>query len=137
MNRSLLLARILGLGGALEAGAGLLLLACPSELAWLLLRSPLEGAGPVVARLGGGGLLALGIACWCARGTSLTPAGLGVAWGFLAYNLVACVTLAVARPALSNGGLLALGASVLHGLLAAALVAALAGRSHSSERSAS
>jgi hypothetical protein len=136
MNRSVLLARILGLGGALEAGVGLLLLACPSALAWLLLRSPLEGAGPVVARLGGGGLLALGIACWCARGTPLTPAGLGVARGFLAYNLVACVTLAVARPPLSSGGLLALGASVLHGLLAAALIAAFVGRAQPPARPA-
>ena len=109
-----------------------MLLVDPSALASLLLRSPLEGAGLVVARIGGGGVLSLGIACWCARETPLTPAGLGVSRAFLAYNLVACVTLALARPALASGGLPALGASVLHGVLAAALLGALVGRRRSS-----
>jgi len=86
----------------------------------------------VFARIGGGGVLSLGIACWCARKTPVTPAGLGVSRAFLAYNLVACVTLAVARPALASGGLPALAASVLHGVLAAALLGALFGRHPSS-----
>jgi hypothetical protein len=110
----------------------LILLIDPSALASLLLRSPLEGAGLIVARIGGGGVLALGIACWCARKTPMTPAGLGVSWAFLAYNLVACVTLALARPALASNGLPALGASILHGVLAAALLGALFGRRRSS-----
>lgn len=121
------LARILGIGGVLEAGTGLALLVDPSALASLLLRSPLEGAGVVIARIGGGGLLSLGIACWSAREAPITPAGQGVSRAFLAYNLVACVTLALARPALASGGLPALGASALHGVLAAALLAALFG----------
>jgi len=85
-----------------------------------------------LARIGGGGLLALGIACWCARETPLTPAGLGVARGFLAYNLVACVTLALARPAVASGGLPALAAAFLHGVLASALLRALFGPRRSS-----
>lgn len=80
----------------------------------------------VIARLAGGGLLALGIAWGYARGTPSAPAGLGVSRAFLAYNLVACAVLALARPPLP-GGLVALGASVLHGLLAAALITALSG----------
>jgi len=92
------------------------------------LRSPLIWPGVVVARLAGGGLLALGIACWCARTTPRSPAGLGVAWGFLAYNLVACVTLVRAGTAPASGGLLALGAATLHGVLGAGLLVALAGR---------
>ena len=109
-----------------------MLLVDPSLLASLLLRSPLDGAGLVVARIGGGGVLSLGIACWSARETPLTPAGLGVSRAFLAYNLVACVTLALARPALASGGLPALSASVLHGVLAAALLGALCGLRRSS-----
>jgi hypothetical protein len=89
----------------------------------------------VVARIGGGGVLSLGIACWSARGTPSSPAGLGVARAFLAYNLVACAILALARTPLP-GGLAALGASVLHGLLAAALCTALfgSGRAHTGSR---
>lgn len=132
MTKTIWLARILGIGGALEAGVGLLLLVAPSALAWFLLRSPLEGAGLVVARLGGGGLLALGIACWSARRVPLTPAALGVSRAFLAYNLVACVTLAVACPPLASGGFPALAASVLHGVLAAALAGVVFGRRRSS-----
>jgi hypothetical protein len=132
MNQTVRLARILSAGGVLETGVGLMLLVDPSALASLLLQSPLEGAGLVVARIGGGGVLSLGIACWCAHETPLTPAGLGVSRAFLAYNLVACVTLALARPALASGGLPALGASTLHGVLAAALLGALFERRRSS-----
>jgi hypothetical protein len=67
-------------------------------------------------------------ASWCARETPLAPAGLGVSWAFLAYDVVACVTLAWGRPALAGGGLPALGTSALHGVLAAALLGALLGR---------
>jgi len=125
MSTAVSLARILSIGGVLETGVGLMLLVDPSALAVLLLRSPLEGAGLVVARVGGGGVLSLGIACWCARRTPLAPAGLGASWAFLAYNIVACVTLALARPALASGGLPALAASVIHGVLGAALLALL------------
>ena len=132
MNKTVWLARILTIGGVLETALGLGLLVDPSALASLLLGSPLAGPGVVVARIAGGGLLALGIACWCARETPLAPAGLGVSRAFLTYNLVACVTLAWARPALASGGLPALVASVLHGALAAALLGALFGRGRSS-----
>jgi hypothetical protein len=118
MNKTVWLARVLSTGGVLEIGVGLMLLVDPSALAPLLLRSPLEGAGLVFARIGGGALPSLGIACWCVRETLLTPTGLGVSRAFLAYNLVAGVTMALARPALASGGLPALGASVLHGVLA-------------------
>lgn len=43
----------------------------------------------------------------------------------MAYNVVACVTLAWAGTAMANGGLLALSASALHGLFGAALLAIL------------
>jgi hypothetical protein len=126
VNRTVTLAWILAVGGVLEIGTGLGLLVAPSAVVSLLLRSRLDGAGLTIARVAGGALLALGIACWSARVAPATPAGLGVSWGFLAYNLVACAMLALARPPLA-GGLAALGASIFHGLLAAALLGALFG----------
>jgi hypothetical protein len=92
------------------------------------LGEPLSGAGLVVARLAGGGLLALGIACWFARSTPAVPASLGVAGALLTYNVVACITLALALPPEPGSYALTLGATILHGLLAVGLLAALGAR---------
>ena len=137
MNTTVWSARLLGIGGVLETGAGLGLLVAPSALSNILLQSPLSGPGVVVGRIAGGGLLGLGIACWCARTTPLSPAGRGAAWGLLGYNLVACVTLACAGAASvgaapGGGGLVALAAAALHGVLGAGLLFALARRDQSS-----
>lgn len=124
MNENSWLSRLLGIGAVLEIPVGLGLLAIPSPLVSLLLGAPLSGTALVVARLAGGGLLALGIACWFARSTPTTRAGLGVAGALLTYNIVACVTLALAPPG-PGSRTLSLGAAVLHGLLAAGLLGAL------------
>lgn len=92
----------------------------------------MEGPGVAIGRICGGGLLALGIACWLARKTPTAPASVGVAWAYLAYNIVTCVTLAWAGVALGGGSLPALGASVLHGVLGAAVLGALLGRAQAS-----
>jgi hypothetical protein len=102
-----------------------MLLFLPSQIATALLRSPLDPAGQALARLGGAGLLALGVACWYARTTPLSPAALGVARGFLVYNVVASVTLALVFLPLSRSNPVVVGASALHGLLAVALLVAL------------
>jgi hypothetical protein len=119
------LARLLSVGGVLEASVGLGLLVDPSFVATILLRSSLDGAGIVVGRIAGGGLLALGIACWSARRTPTASASRGASWGLFAYNVVACVTLAAAGGAVPGGGFVALSAAVLHGAMAAALSVAL------------
>lgn len=121
------LLRLLAIGAVLETLAGLGLLAFPSPLVSLLLGERLSDAGLAVARIAGGGLLALGIACWYARSTPLTCAGIGVAVGFLAYNVAASITLATAPPGSTTGTLL-LGAAALHALLAIAVLAALIAR---------
>jgi hypothetical protein len=126
MNQTHWLSRLLVIGAALEAPVGLGLLIAPSALALLLLGAPLADAGLVVARLAGGGLLALGMACWFARATPSAPAGLGVAGAFLVYNVAASVVLALARPAPTTSPL-QLGAAVLHGFLAIGLSVALLG----------
>jgi hypothetical protein len=127
MKESVWLVRLLCIGAVLESLAGLGLLAFPSLLVSLLFGEPLTDTGLVVARLAGGGLLGLGVACWYARVTPVTHAGIGVAIGFLIYNVVASVALATAQPAAATGVVL-LGAAALHGLLAIGLVAALFAR---------
>jgi hypothetical protein len=128
MNRTKSLSLLLGIGAAMEVPVGLGLLIAPSALATLLLGEPLSEAGLVVARLAGGGLLALGIACWFARSTPAVPATLGVAGALLTYNVVACITLALALPPEPGSYALTLGATILHGLLAVGLLAALGAR---------
>jgi hypothetical protein len=125
MNQGVWLARLLAIGGILEIVAGLGLLVAPSLAAMILLGASLDMPGVVIGRLAGGGLLALGIACWRARKTPLAPAGLGVSWGFLVYNIVACVVLAWAGVVLGHGALPAWGLSFVHGVLAVAVLVAL------------
>jgi len=132
MNKPVWLARLLSIGGVLETVSGLGLLLDPAGGASALFGSSMEGAGLAIGRIGGGGLLALGIACWLARKTPMSPASVGVAWAYLAYNAVTCVTLAWASVALGGGSLPALGGSVLHGLLGAAMLSALPGRGQAS-----
>ena len=132
MNDQIWLGRLLTVGAVLETAAGLGLLVDPAGAGITLVHSPLEGAGIVIGRIAGAGLLALGIACWFARKTPSAPASLGVSWAFLTYNLLGCVTLAWAGLALTSGRLPALGAAVLHGALGVALLAALLVRSRPS-----
>ena len=128
MNKPVWLARLLSVGGVLETVSGLGLLLDPAGGASALFGSSMEGAGVAIGRIGGGGLLSLGIACWLARKTPTSPASVGVAWAYLAYNVVTCVTLAWASVALGGGSLPALGGAVLHGVLGAAMLGALLGR---------
>jgi hypothetical protein len=124
MNATIWLSRLLAIGALLEIPVGLALLVIPSPLSTLLLGGPLSGTGLIVARLGGGGLLALGIACWFARSTPTVRAGLGVAASLLTYNVIACLTLVLVPPGPGSRALL-LGVAFLHGLLAAGLLGAL------------
>ena len=128
MNKPIWVARLLGLGGVLETVAGLGLLVDPAGGALALFGSSMEGPGIAIGRIGGGALLALGIACWLARKTPEAPASVGVAWAYLAYNAVTCITLAWASVALGAGSLPAVGGSVLHGVLGAMMLGALLGR---------
>jgi len=113
------------LAAVVETGVALALLVDPSSVTWILLGSELNAPGEVVGRIAGGGLLSLGVACWRSRNTPSAPASLGVAWGLLAYNIVACVTLAWAGAAMTTGRFPALSLSLLHGLFGAALLGAL------------
>ncbi len=63
----------------IELGAGLALLCFPSATVALLVGAPLETAPALtVARVGGAGLLALGVACWLSRGDTQSRAAKGL-----------------------------------------------------------
>ena len=81
----------------LEVGAGLSLVCLPALAIWLLfgVREPSPEA-LIVGRLGGAGLLAIGVACWLARDDHSSRAQHGLLWGMLVYNVGACVLLAIA-----------------------------------------
>jgi hypothetical protein len=81
----------------MELGAGLALLCCPSATAALLVGAPLEApAALTVGRVGGAGLLALGVACWLARGDTQSRAARGLVSAMVLYNLGAVVILGAA-----------------------------------------
>jgi hypothetical protein len=81
----------------MELGAGLALLCCPSATAALLLGAPLEApAALTVGRVGGVGLLALGVACWLARDDTQSRAARGLVTAMVLYNLGAVFILGAA-----------------------------------------
>jgi hypothetical protein len=128
MDKAVWLARLLGVGGVLEGGAGLGLLLDPAGGAAALFGASMQEPGLTIGRIGGSGLLALGIACWLARRTPAAAGSVGVGWAYLTYNVITCSVLVCAGTALEGTPLPALGAAVLHGVLGAAVFAALIGR---------
>ena len=68
----------------IEVGTGLALLGLPSAVTALLLGARLElPAALTVARVARAGLLALGVACWLARGDAHSPAARGLVGAML------------------------------------------------------
>jgi len=104
----------------IELAAGLALLSFPWATALLLVGVPLEGlASLTVARIGGAGLLTLGVACWLARGDTLSPAARGLIAAMLLYDMVAAALLAFTGLGLGLHGPALWPAVVLHAVMAA------------------
>jgi len=102
----------------IEVGAGLSLLSVPAVAIWLLLgvRQPsLEAL--IVSRIGGAGLLAIGVACWLARGDRGSRAQHGLSWGMLIYNVSACAMLAYVGSMLPTIGVVLWPAVILHAVM--------------------
>lgn len=78
---------------AIEAATGVALIAIPDFVVNLLLGASLSGTGVAVARVGGFGLLSLGLACWPNREEVLARA---IRVLFL-YNLLAALYLGYLR----------------------------------------
>lgn len=110
----------------IEAGAGAALLCVPSATATLLLGAPLESpAALTVARVGGAGLLALGVACWFARTDARSRAAKGLVAAILLYNIGAVAVLASAGLGLGLRGVALWPAVALHAAITIWCVACL------------
>lgn len=83
-------ATLLAADAAIEGVTGLVLIIVPGVVAELLFASPLAGAGVIMARIGGMGLVGLAVACWLARGEASLRAGVA---GMFVYNLLTGVYL--------------------------------------------
>lgn len=113
--------KLLVITAIIEAATGIGLLAAPSALARLLLGAPLEGPVTLtVARVGGAGLLTIGVACWLSRHD-----GRALAVAMLFYNVAAVAILAYAAVGLALSGIGLWPAIGLHTALAGWCVAAL------------
>ena len=109
---------LLVLTAAIEVGAGLAFLCCPSAAAELLFGSPLDApAAAALARLAGAALLALGVANWLAHYDPHSRAARGVVTGMTLYNLGAALVLTVAGTQLRPVGLALWPAVALHAAL--------------------
>lgn len=112
----------------IELGAGAALLCWPSATVAILVGAPLETpAALTVARVGGAGLLALGVACWLARGDTQSSAARGLVAAMLLYNVAAVAILAFAGIGLGLRGEALWPAVVLHAVMAIWCVACLRG----------
>src|SRR6476620_1224088 len=109
-----------------ELGAGFALLSCPSAVAALLLGAPLEApAALTVARVGGAALIALGVACWLARGDTQSRAARGLVSAMLVYDVAAVSVLAYAGIGFGLHGVALWPAVILHALMSVWCVACL------------
>jgi len=112
--------KLLTATAVIELGAGLALLGFPSSTAALLIGAPLEASAALtVARVGGAGLFALGVACWLARGDTQSRAVSGLVAAMLFYNFGAAVILGVAGFRSQPVGVALWPAVVLHAAMTA------------------
>jgi hypothetical protein len=110
----------------IELGAGSVLLSYPSVAVALLVGARLEEpAALTVARVCGAALLALGVACWLARGDAQSRAANGLVAAMLFYDVAVAAILAFA--AIGNGlhGVALWPAVVLHTVMSAWCAACL------------
>ncbi len=102
------------LSAAIEGVTGLALIADPAFVVSLLLGAGLSESGVAVGRVGGFGLLALGLSCWPGG----DDASAHSIWALFTYNLLAGLYLGYLRVAGGFVGILLWPACVLHVLLA-------------------
>ncbi|NJD31726.1 MAG: hypothetical protein FIB04_07560 [Gammaproteobacteria bacterium] len=114
---------LLTMSAVIEVGAGLALLALPAAL---LFGPPLDTpAGATVVRVAGAALLAIGVACWLARGDSQSRAARGLISALVIYNAGTVIAMVYAglRLGLSSSGLWP--AALIHAVMTVWCVASL------------
>ena len=113
---------------AIELGAGLALLTCPSVTAVLLVGASLEvSASLTVARVAGAALLALVVACWLARGDAHSRAARGLVAAMVLYNFGVAVILGAAGIRSQAVGIALWPAVMLHAVMTVWCIASLLG----------
>lgn len=117
---------LLTLSGGIEIFTGMLVMISPATAVSLLLGGPPDSIATVLAQLFGAGVFALGLACLKARDDVGSAAGLAVSVGITSYNVLAAVLIVWAAAVLGLGGLLLLGAGIVHAALGVLFVSALA-----------
>lgn len=106
------------------------LLCFPSATVALLIGAPLEvSVALAMARAGGAGLIALGVACWLVRGDAQSRVARGLIAGMLPYDLAAAATLAVAGIGFGLQGVALWPALVLRTVMTVWCIACLAAQS--------
>lgn len=111
--------RLLIATALIEVGAGAAVMSYPSAMAMLLVGAPLAAPAALrLVRVGAAGILALGVACWLARGDAQSRAARGLGAAMLLYNVGAVVILGSAGIRAQPGAALWL-AVVLHAAMAA------------------
>jgi hypothetical protein len=99
----------------LELGAGLALLFFPSETATIMAGGILDTpVALTVARVGGSGLIALGLASWLARNESSSRADMALIAALLFFNFAVAAVLAYAGLALHLHGVALWPAVMVH-----------------------
>jgi hypothetical protein len=119
------LKRFLTLTAVIEAATGLALIAVPVIVVRLLLGAEISGASIPLGRVAGAALLALGVACWLARGDTQSRATRGLVVAMLMYNIVATAVLAFAGIGLQLHGVVLWPAVVLNAAMGGWCVACL------------
>jgi hypothetical protein len=102
--------------GVMEVGAGVALLAAPDLAIGFVFGAAGTAAGVALARLAGGALVSLGVACWLARRDGTSAAARALVSGMLTYN--AAVAALVLTGNLGSVGALLASVAVLHGAMA-------------------
>src|ERR1035437_3972078 len=108
---------LVALSSAIEAATGVALIADPTFVVRVLLGAGLSGAGIAVGRVGGLGLLSLGMACWPGGDDATAQATRAL----FTYNLLAAVYLGYLRVGGGFDSYLLWPACALHALLAVLL----------------
>lgn len=116
---------LLTVSAIIELGAGLALLVVPTVVVKLLLGADIFGAGVPLGRVTGTALLALGAACWLARGDAQRQAARGLVAAMLLYNFSVVVVLGTAGTVSQTAGIALWAAVVIHGMMAAWCIALL------------
>jgi hypothetical protein len=109
---------LLTVTAVIEAGAGLALLAMPVIVVKLLLGADISFATIPLGRVAGVALLALGVACWAARGDAQSRAARGIVAAMLVYNFGAVVVLGATGIWSQTAGIAMWPAVIIHAAMA-------------------